>query len=121
MNTIQIEVKKGEGSKKEEEVSNYSLQGGTTLKSHVLVATCNTFQFVEQYYYYQKSKSHQAWCVCMILGPLNQEGEAINLGTSHKKTMASSSTTQEDGREKTNKFFVVGDCPLQSLKGHYAL
>jgi hypothetical protein len=33
-----------EGSKKEEEeVSNYSLQGGTTLKSHVLVVTCNTF------------------------------------------------------------------------------
>jgi hypothetical protein len=35
---------KGRGKQKEEEeVSNYSLQGGTTLKGHVLVVTCNTF------------------------------------------------------------------------------
>jgi hypothetical protein len=36
-----------------------------------------------------------------------------------------SSTTQEDGREKTINFCLGGggggDCPLQSLKGHYDL
>jgi hypothetical protein len=30
----------------------------------------------------------------------------IHLGTSHKKTMASSTTQEEDGREKNNKFLL---------------
>ncbi len=95
---IQIEVKKGEGSKKE--VSNYSLQGGTTLKSHVLVVTCNTFQFVE--YYQQKSKSHQAWCV-YDSWPIKLGGRSHQLRYFPQNTMASS-TTQEDGREKLINF-----------------
>ncbi len=112
--------------KKKKEVSDYSLQGGTTLKSHVLVVTCNTFQFVE--YYYQKSKSHQAWCV-QDSWPIKLGGRShqlyfpqkpINLGTSHKNHGGFINNTG-GWQRKNNKFLLGVICPLQSLKGHYDL